>query len=899
MMIQRTLLPRLRGSFRAPRVISLGLILGLSGPARATASAPWATVEKAAEKQKMDETPWPAEASEPVGKSFDAIVKGAERHEGLFTLYKMKRELFAEIRPDQLDTEFLFLVSRGTGLGERWMYFGDPIKDALVVFRRVDDRVQLIQLSTRFRAELGSALDRSVRRSFADSLLASFNVEATHPERKTLLINLTPYLLSDVAGTALALNQPGQPGGFSVDSAKSYWGKIQAFPQNLELDAVGVLTSSQPGSLANVPDSRGFLLTTHYSLARRAPSDYRPRLPDPRVGWNTYEYRDFSNLESGTPFRRYLVRWNLQKRDPTAKLSPPRKPILFSLENNIPPEYRPAVREGLLRWNKAFERIGIQDAIEVREQPDDAAWDANDFRYNTVRWVSSSDAGFAAGGSRSDPMTGEALKANIMVHANWVLGRSAAYEELANPLRSTSGPQPAPGNPSRQCTLGFQAPGQLALGAAALELQDASLTEKKKYLLQSIRWMAAHEMGHVLGAPHNFHASTMLPLRDLHNTAITRERGLAGSVMDYLPPNLAPLGTPQGDYFTQALGPYDYLAIEYAYAPIDAAKPEEELPQLRRIAARAAAPELAYGPEADSTSDPTGADPLIALWDLSSDPIGWAEQRMQLCRDLLRRLEDRSPPIGEGYTETRRIFARLLGSYLETLDPVAGYVGGISTSRGFRGDPGAGLPLKPVPTAQQRRALNMIQRCLFDDGAFRFSPSLLNKLARDPYDPRGSIPEQSGRGTAYYPLREQVLGVQEAMLARLTHPALLSRLANSEMLAASSAETLTLPELFAWLTHAIWSEVGGPRPRTPISAMRRSLQRQHLSMMIGLMLQPAPGTPEDASSLAWAELTVLRARLLTARNSSVAADASTRAHLAESAARIARALEARVSMPAR
>jgi Met-zincin/Domain of unknown function (DUF5117) len=896
-MIQRTLPSPLRRSFRVAS-FSLGMILGLSGPALAAAKAPGPAVEQAAVGQPIDGTPGPGETGKSVEKSFDEIVKGAERHDGLFTLYKVKRELFAEIRPDQLDTEFLFLVTRGSGLGERWIYFGDPGKEGLVVFRHVDDQVQLIQCNTGFRASPGSALERSVRRSFADSLLASFNVEATHPERKTLLINLTPYLLSDVAGTALALNQPGQPGGFSLDTAKSYWGKIQSFPQNLELDAVGVLTSAQRNSLANVPDSRGFLLMTHYSLAKLPPSDYRPRLPDPRVGWNTYDFRDFSNLESGTPFRRYLTRWNLQKRDPAATLSPPRKPIRFYLENNIPPEYRPAVREGLLLWNQAFERIGIQDAIEVREQPDDAEWDANDFRYNTVRWVSSSDAGFAAGGYRFHPITGEALKANILVQANWVLARSTAYEELADPLGSASVPQPARDDRSDRCALGLRAPAQLAFGATALELQDAPLAEKKKYLLQSIRWMAAHEMGHVLGMPHNFHASTMLPLRDLHNTAITRERGLAGSVMDYLPPNLAPLGTPQGDYFTQALGPYDYWAIEYAYTPIDAATPEEELPQLRRIASRAAAPELAYGPEADSTSDPTGVDPLIAVWDLSSDPIGWADQRMRLCRDLLRRLEERVPRIGEDYTEMRRKFARLLGSYLETLDPVAGYVGGISTSRGLRGDPGAGLPLKPVPAAQQRRALRVIERCLFDAVSFQFSPSILSKLARDPSDPRGSVPEQSGRGTAYYPLREQVLGAQKAMLARLTQPALLSRLANTEMLMASPGDALTLVQLFGWLTHASWSEVSPLGVQKPISAMRRSLQREYVATMIGLMLQPAPGTPEDARTLAWAELTALRERLLAAQRHP-AADPYTRAHLAESAARIARALEARMSMSVR
>src|SRR5439155_10174983 len=107
--------------------------------------------------------------------------------------------------------------------------------------------------------------------------------------------------------------------------------------------------------------------TTQYSLAPLPANDYRPRLPDPRLGLNLHFYRDYANPESGTRFTRFVLRWNLQKQDPAAKLSPPRQPIVFYLENNIPPEYRPAVREVLLMWNRAVERTGIRDAIQVLE----------------------------------------------------------------------------------------------------------------------------------------------------------------------------------------------------------------------------------------------------------------------------------------------------------------------------------------------------------------------------------------------------------------------------------------------------------------------------------------------------------------------------------------------------
>jgi uncharacterized protein DUF4953/uncharacterized protein DUF5117 len=841
----------------------------------------------------------PDKRSVSAGSRFDEIVREAEKLEGLFTLYRVRRNLFAELRPEQLDTTFLFLVSRGTGLGERNLYFGDPVKDALVLFHRVDDEVQLIQPNTRVRAPTGSPTEHSVRQSFADSLLASFKVEAVHPERKSLLINLSSYLLTDVAGTARALNQPGQPGGFSLDVGKSYWGKVRAFSHHLELDAVGVVTSEDPYSLKSVSDSRGFLLTTHYSLAQLPSSDYRPRLPDPRLGLNLHWYRDYAHLERGSRFTRYVCRWNLQKQNPAAKLSPPRLPIVFYLENNIPLEYRQAVREGLLMWNRAFEPIGIQDAIQVLEQPEDPAWNGNDFGTNSVRWVTSTDASYGIGFARHHPLTGEVLKANITLHADCFVHRAVQFDEMVDLLSETRAAGPAD-DPRAACALAGRASAQLAVGEAALELLDAPQPEKRNYIHQAIRWTVAHELGHVLGLGHNYRGSTMLPLKELHHTAVTQTQGLSASIMDYLPPNLAPLGQPQGDYFPGTLGPYDYLAIEYLYRPIDAATPEQELPALRRIAERTSTPGLAFGGEDDDGLAPTAADPLGGVWDLSSDPIAWADQRLQLCRDLLRRLETRVPRVGESYTEVRRQFDHILTAYLETLQPVARYVGGIYLSHPFQGDPGAGLPLEPVSLAEQRRALAVIRRCLFDTNAFRFSPQLLRKLASDPYAWAGKEFEERVSGTPYHPLREQVLGAQKAMLARLTHPVLLARLVHSELLVARSTETLTLAELLGWLTHTIWSEVEGAGPKKPIAAMRRDLQREHLTTMIGLILQPAPGLPEEARALAWSELTTLHADLEAAQRSpAAAADPHTRAHLAEAAARLARALDARASLPVR
>src|SRR5437879_8042992 len=121
-----------------------------------------------------------------------------------------------------------------------------------------------------------------------------------------------------------------------------------------------------------------------------------------------------------------------------------------------------------------------------------------------------------------------------------------------------------------------------------------------------------HEGRHTLGLRHNFKASTMLKNEQLHDTKITRAKGLVGSVMDYSPVNLAPKGVKQGDYFTTTIGPYDYWAIEYAYKPISG----DEAAELKKIAARAPESDLAYATDEDLRQT---RDPLVNAYDLGSE----------------------------------------------------------------------------------------------------------------------------------------------------------------------------------------------------------------------------------------------------------------------------------------
>jgi hypothetical protein len=218
------------------------------------------------------------------------------------------------------------------------------------------------------------------------------------------------------------------------------------------------------------------------------------------------------------------------------------------------------------------------------------------------------------------------------------------------------------------------------------------------------------------------------------------------------------------------------------------------------------------------------------------------------------------------------------------------------TARDHRGDPDARPALVTVPAARQREALAFIAETGFGERAWSFRPELLSRLAPDRWMHWGASPGAQGR--ADFPIHDWALAQQGSLLNQLTDPVLLSRIRDAELRARPGEETLGIPELFGSLTRSIWAELGarpGSKHALPrnTSSVRRDLQRLHLNAMIRMVVSPVPGTPEDARSLARETLFGLDADLTRAIEEERAnLDAYSRAHLTDSRARIARALDA-------
>ena len=316
---------------------------------------------------------------------------------------------------------------------------------------------------------------------------------------------------------------------------------------------------------------------------------------------------------------------------------------------------------------------------------------------------------------------------------------------------------------SRTCSLQFGMQSDFALAALALAAPGkggGSTEVPEEYITQALKSIVMHEVGHSMGLRHNFKASTMLSADQLNNTEITHAKGLTGSVMDYLPVNIAPKGVKQGDYYTTTLGPYDYWAIEFAYKPIFG----DEAGELQKLASRAAEADLAFATDEDAA--------------INNDPLG------QPLRPRFRHLQVRqgSPSLGERIVEgpgrprgpRRRIvrpqpprFSTLLGQWGNASHLVSNYIGGQSISRDHKGDKNARDPIVPIPGDKQRECLNFLVSQVFGDQAFQFSPALLRKLAKRS-GPAGEANWAEAR--VDYPVLERVLDIQKIALGQCLAP---------------------------------------------------------------------------------------------------------------------------------
>jgi hypothetical protein len=589
---------------------------------------------------------------------------GMTKYPGYFNFYwdEHNGKIWLEI--DRYDQDFLYVNSLPGGLGSNDIGLdrGQLGGERIVSFRKVGPKVLLVQPNLRYRAITDNKNEaRAVEESFAQSVVWGFKAEAA--EGNTVLVDATDFLLRDAHDVIGSIKRTKQ-GSYRLDASRSalYLPRTKNFPKNTEFEVTLTFTGGDDAGrfvYEVAPDVQALTLRQHHSFIELPDNGYTPREADPRAGYFGIAYFNYATPVGEDIEKRYIARHRLQKKNPSAKVSEPVKPIVYYVDNGAPEPIRTALLDGARWWNQAFEAAGYKDAFRVEVLPDSA--DPMDVRYNIIQWVHRSTRGWSYGASVSDPRTGEIIKGHVSLGSLRVRQDYMIAEGLLAPYEE--------GKPVNKA------------------MMDMALAR--------IRQLSAHELGHTLGIMHNY---------DANNNA---------SVMDYPHPQVKLDRTGKIDLskaYGEGIGEWDKLAVAYGYQ--DFPKGTNEKKSLDELLAQGIARGLTFISDRDARAA-GGAHPTAHLWDNGNNATDELLHVLEVRKKALQNFSEKNIKTGAPMSTLEDVLVPIYNFHRYQTEAAAKLIGGVNYTYALRGD--KQVVTQVLDKREQQKALDAMLKTISPD----------------------------------------------------------------------------------------------------------------------------------------------------------------------------------------
>ena len=674
--------------------------------------------------------------------------KKVETARGKFvTLHKIDGNVYLELPTKYLGKELMMGAKITSTTDPDYLAVGS-MNSAPIVFRfEKQDSVIVMKApnSIVYRRDASPELQKALELNYRDQSVESFTPEVYKADSSAVVLKINSLVTESSPFFEIV---PSQQGPFKITSSRNssltFVRGLKSFDSNasVRVEMNFSVNASLMGVLTVAKDMPLTAEVTYTILPVEA-SNAIPRFADARVGYQTTRKVSFPDyLDQSEPV--YLAhRWQLVPKDKKAyakgQLTEPEKKIVFYLDSAFPASWQRPIREGVLRWNKAFEAAGFRNAIEVRDFPkNDKQFDPDNLEYSCIRYIPNSQETIASS-NWTDPRTGEIFSGNLTIYNN--------VEALLHKQRF--------------------------IGTAAVDPQVRSSRLPQALFEESLSQLVTQEMGSVLGLLHNYAASASYTTDQLRSAKFTKESGLAPSILDGVTYNYLAQPSDKGvRLINDQLGVYDLFAIDWGYRYFDLkGDPAAEAKELlSRVDKRAREPYLRYAPEQRYAVDPT-----VRTEDLGNDPIKTAELTMKNLAFIQSNLSKWITNDPDSRKKKSLYLAIVQGYYLQLKNAMS-LVGGVVCQESRLS---TSLPrYQVVPKAKQREAFQWLLRQAKDfqgkaDRNFErkgfidvsYYDQLLEFLVKDIYDLRSRIIIASQVDSKTYSLGEYFDDLYQATFA--------------------------------------------------------------------------------------------------------------------------------------